>query len=881
MLKNLFLSLLLFLIVDVQIIASEVTINSGWDFIQNNALTIADLDTVTNWKSVNIPHTWNREDPFDEMRGYKQGIGWYQKKLWIPSVDLSNIFLKFEGVNQVAEIFINGSKAGTHMGGYTAFILDISQFVRFDQENQIVARVDNRTVSDVAPLSADFTFFGGIYRDVWLIRKSDVYFELTDLSACGVYLSTPQVSAEKATLNIRARINTTDLINKPFKVIARVYNPENKLVKYKVLHTGRMVGARIEVDENLSIHQPALWSVDQPALYKVNLSIEEARTGSLLDQVMINTGFRWVSMDENRTFYLNGKPLKLIGVNRHQDFPGLGNALTNPLHVSDMERIKEMGSNFIRLAHYPQDQAVLNACDRLGLLVWEEIPVVNYITVSKGFTSSSINMMKEMIRQHFNHPSVIMWGLMNEVLLQLDAGLKQNSHLSRTEYLQAVQQLAIDLNQVAKLEDTARWTTIAHHLNEALYQEAGLNELTDVVGWNIYYGWYSAESKRAGEFLDRFHQQHPSKGIIVSEYGADAVRNLHAVNPQRFDFSCEWQTALHASYFKQVSARPHVMGATAWAFADFSSEGRKDAVPGMNNKGLLNYDRSPKDSYLFYQAALSKEPYLEIGSRDWTSRAGFASEKEFLLEPVYIFSNSEEIELWLNEESLGTIRVEDFYVKAMVPFKEGRNFLKVTTKDGLHKESCFQAIVYPSNFKNLLPSQINISMNLGANFHWIDPVSSQIWIPERAYQEGSVGFVDGKQLLTWNGFRVGTDVRINGTNNEPLYQTHRDSISEFRADLPPGWYEVTMHLAEIYSSGVREKLAYNLGAEDNREVSMVANRRFKVLANNMEMFTVDGLKDFTAKEYRFKVRVMKTGLIIQFQALKGSPVLSALSIRGL
>ena len=296
-----------------------------------------------------------------------------------------------------------------------------------------------------------------------------------------------------------------------------------------------------------------------------------------------------------------------------------------------------MGANFIRIAHYPQDPAILEACDALGILAWEEIPLVNYITVSEDFNQNSKTMLREMIRQHYNHSSVIMWGFMNEILLRDNKGLKANPSLNKDEYYKKVNELAVDLNNLCKIEDPNRFTTIAHHGNYDKYEEAGLNSITDIVGWNLYFGWYGADFSRLGKFLDDFHTKHPTKGIIIAEYGAGSDPRIHAITPKRFDFSEEWQVLYHQSYYEQFKVRNHVMGAAIWNFVDFGSEGRGDAVPRINSKGVLTTDRTPKDSYLFYQTSLSKEKLIAIGDVFWRNRTGFSSDNT-LKQPVHIYS---------------------------------------------------------------------------------------------------------------------------------------------------------------------------------------------------------------------------------------------------
>jgi beta-galactosidase len=871
---------LIFLMVLSKAFSQTYTINSEWGFLQDDAPEVTEVIQSDGWKKINLPHTWNRDDVIDDERGYKQGVGWYRKNMVLKSGDKNNLFVKFEGVNQVAEVFINGEKAGEHAGGYTAFVVDITPFVNFDNDNEILVKVDNSYNPDIPPLSADFTFFGGIYRDVWLIRKGDVHFDLLDKSTKGIYLSTPEVSSSKSLLKTTANLRNVANEKHDLEYGIKVFDPNNKLIATEQETVRIKKGKTESVEISFEINAPELWSPATPQLYGIEFSLYNS-DGSLADQTMFRKGFRWVEMNENRGLLLNGEPVKLIGANRHQDFEGLGNALPDELHRKDIQLLKDMGANFIRIAHYPQDPAILEACDELGLLVWEEIPIVNYITVSEGFKIVSETMLTEMIRQHYNHTSIIMWGFMNEVLLQLNKGLERNPQFEREVYLQKVNELTKALHKLAKQEDSSRWTAIAHHANYDVYEEAGLNDVTDIVGWNLYNGWYSGNMAGAGNFLDQFHADHPDKGIIIAEYGGGSDPRIRALEPRRFDFSIEWQTAIHVSYYQQMVDRPHVMGGAIWNYADFSSEGRKDAVPQINSKGIVNYDRSFKDSYLYYQAALSNVPYLKIGSLDWLSREGFANERGRLNHPVFIFTNADKIEVLLNSESLGTFDVDNFHLKIMVPFEDGKNSLLVKTEDNMSNEASFDVNIYPSDLRVLPPEEIDISMNVGAHFYFTDDVTGKIWLPERPYRKGGIGFVDGTKLMTWGGIRVGTDVRIHGSGNEPVYQTHRDSISSFRADVPDGWYEVTLSFAEIYSEEIREKLANNLGA-DSDELYMHVERAFEVKVNGNDILTVANLEDFRATDYKFRVKATRNkGLEFEFDAMRSSAFISAVSIRGL
>ncbi|HEY9448097.1 MAG TPA: glycoside hydrolase family 2 TIM barrel-domain containing protein, partial [Gemmatimonadaceae bacterium] len=299
-------------------------------------------------------------------------------------------------------------------------------------------------------------------------------------------------------------------------------------------------------------------------------------------------------------FFLNGEKLTLRGTNRHQDFEGKGSALSNAQHLRDMRLIKEMGANFVRLAHYPQDPAVLEAADRLGLLVWEEIPVVNYITASPDFTANATAMLRDMIRQHYDHPSVILWGIMNEPLLFGGKGSRVRVHTD-SAYVRAVRALAETLNAVAHAEDSTRLTVMAIHESED-YDRWGLAGVTDVLGVNLYKGWYSGEFADFGALLDERHRAYPKQVVLVSEYGAGSDQRLNSLEPERFDFTGNWARLFHESHIRQIAERPWLAGTAIWNEFDFSQPNKGYSIPNRNQKGMLTWDRRPKDVYYLYAA---------------------------------------------------------------------------------------------------------------------------------------------------------------------------------------------------------------------------------------------------------------------------------------
>ncbi len=823
------------------------TINDNWKFSENNPAGMEKREVSgVDWKTVNLPHTWNTVDAFDDTPDYRRGASWYRKELRLNS-NLKNkrIFLYFEGANQTAEVYVNEKLAGRHVGGYSAFSFDVSEFVKFDEPNTLAVKVDNSFNADIPPLTADFTFYGGIYRDVWLIATEPVHVKVTDFASTGVEIRTPDLTEKSGAVNIRGTVVNTSKNSRTVEVVNSVFDAEGKeivSVNSKLQIMPETDGSFVQTTK--AVPNPKLWSPENPYLYSVKTRVLE--NGQLQDEITNPLGFRWFSIDGEKGFYLNGKPVKLRGANRHQDYKGLGNAVPDSIHIRDMELMKSAGYNFVRLAHYPQDPAVLQAADRLGLMIWEETPIVNYITISEAFNENSSRMLKEMIRQHRNHPSVIMWGYMNEIYLRVP---KENEANIKKETVK----LARALNQLAKQEDPTRPTTIAFHGAE-VYNTEGLGDIADITGWNLYSGWYSRAFEDFGKFLDEQHARYPKRPLIISEYGGNSDLRLHSLNPRRFDSTTEYQRAFHESYLEQINARPFIAGQAIWNEFDFGAELRGENMPHVNNKGMFTYDRQPKDVHYFYKANYASEPVLHIAASDWKYRAG----TDLSPQTVDVYSNLAEVELFVNGVSLGK-KQPNAIKKATwnVSFRDGVNYLQAQGS----QNNILQTDAAEVHYKLVTLNSDEIAVNVGSNAQFIDE-SKTVWLADAPYKKGGFGFI-GTDVPAKYGSQ--NDRNVLGTEDDPLFQTMQEGITAYRLDVADGTYEVELKFAETKFQKPGERV---FDVKINGQTYL----------EKLDLVKEIGYQAAFAKKFIINA---KGGILVGFAASQGKTVLSAIRVRRL
>ena len=862
------------------------TINDGWKFTKGSPFEaqLTGCDD-SSWETVNIPHTWNDKDADDETPGFYRGPVWYRKQLFIDkSQEGRQAVIYFEGANQEVRFYLNGQFVGEHKGGYTRFCFDITSHLRYGQENLFAIYVNNVYNPNIPPLSADFTFFGGIYRDVYLQFMNPVHIATNDYASSGVYIRTPEVNNSAASVEITTLLTNDMPQATEIRVENIICDADGKEVKKTQAEVKLAAGeTKTDISKKIKIDSPRLWDIDDPYRYMVYTRILDKRKGTLLDEVVNPLGLRWFKFDSEKGFFLNGKGRKLIGTARHQDYFQKGNALRDELHVQDVLLLKEMGGNYLRVSHYPQDPVIMEMCDKLGIVTSVEIPVVNAVTETEEFLHNSVEMAKEMVRQDFNRPSVMIWGSMNEIFLRRP--YTEGKQLE--DYYRFTEKVARALEATIREEDPSRYTMMAYHNMPQYYEDAHLTEIPMIQGWNLYQGWYEPDINEFQRLLDRAHKVYKGKVLMVTEYGPGVDPRVHSYQPERFDFSQEYGLVYHKHYLNEMMKRPFVAGSSLWNLNDFYSESRVDAVPHVNNKGVVGLNREKKDVYWFYKTALSRRPILVIGNREWKSRGGVVNtaQKE-CIQSVPVFSNAEEVELFVNNKSLGKKKIENNYALFDVPFVGGENLLEAVAVTGGNKLRDMLRIQFQlvgSQLKDEAVPFTELNVMLGSPRYFEDRAANVAWIPEQEYKPGSWGFIGGTSYRRQTGFgtMLGSDIDIHGTDMNPIFQTQRVGIKSFKADVPNGEYSVYLHWAELESDKEREALVYNLGADS--EQTFAGNRSFGISINGT---TVSD--DFNvARDYGYARAVIKKfvitvkdgkGVSVDFHKKEGEPILNAIRI---
>lgn len=655
-------SVVLFMLYGMSMFAQrqDILLNNDWNFRFSHQ-----VQKGTGVR-VDLPHTWNAQDALSGKIDYKRGIGNYEKNLFIrPEWKGKRLFIRFEGVNNIADVFINRRHIGEHRGGYGAFIFEITGKVEYGKENSILVRVNNGEQLDIMPLVGDFNFYGGIYRDVHLLITDETCISPLDYASPGVRLIQDSVSHRYAKVRAIVDLSNGSSGNQEVELNVRLLDGQ-RVVKEGTKNVNLSGNEVMQQELTFEIDQPHLWNGRQdPFLYQAEVTL--FRNGQMVDRVTQPLGLRFYRIDPDKGFFLNGKHLPLQGVCRHQDRSEVGNALRPQHHEEDVALMLEMGVNAVRLAHYPQATYFYDLMDKNGIIVWAEIPFVGPGGYNdKGFVdlpafrANGKEQLKELIRQHYNHPSICVWGLFNELTELGD---------NPVEYIKK-------LNVLAHQEDTTRPTTSASN------QMGDLNFITDAIAWNRYDGWYGGTPADLGKWSDRMHKDHPEICIAISEYGAGASiyhqqDSLVKTVPTSWWHPENWQTYYHIENWKTISSRPYVWGSFVWNMFDFGAAHRTEGDrPGINDKGLVTFDRKVrKDAFYFYKANWNREePMLYLTGKRNTVRTQH-------LQTITAFTNLSGAELFVNGKSYGKAIPDSYAILEWknVELEPGENEIKVVS----------------------------------------------------------------------------------------------------------------------------------------------------------------------------------------------------------
>jgi len=617
-----------------------INLNQDWRFIQKNVGLPEAFPS--DWDQIHLPHTWNAVDGHDGNGSYDRGTYWYAKSFATPKQPLAGgkVYVEFPAAGQQAAVYVNGTQAAYHEGGYSAFRADITDLCKDEGENLLVVACSNEYKDSVYPQSADFTFYGGLYRGVNLISVPDVHFDLDYYGGPGLMVTPKPCDCGGAVFEIASWVKGAD---------------ENFTVMYAVLDAdGREVAAAVRPADqpNVSVFVPDAhrWEMDDPYLYTVTAVLQ--RRNEAYDEVSARVGVRSFSCDPDQGFIINGTPTPLRCVSRHQDQMYKGNALTKEDHYKDAQIIKELGANTIRLAHYQHSQDFYDACDELGFAVWAEIPFISVFNKDPQAHENCISQMKELIIQNYNHPSICFWGISNEILI---GGISDKLVENHKE-----------LQKLCKELDPTRLTTIAHVSMTPI--ESPMHGITDIESYNHYFGWYGGRMEDNGPWLDKFHEAHPDICLGVSEYGCEGIITYHGPNPACKDYSEEYQALYHEHMAKVFDERPWIWSTHVWNMFDFGCAARDEGgVAGRNNKGLVTMDRkTKKDSYYVYQAYWSKQPMLHLCGRRYAQRAGETTQ-------IRVYSNQPLVALYRNGELVEVKAADKVFVFDAVALADGFN----------------------------------------------------------------------------------------------------------------------------------------------------------------------------------------------------------------
>ena len=655
---------------------------------------------------VQLPHTWNAFDGQDGGNDYWRGIGTYEIALPDPTPGKKQ-YIELQGANHVATVYCNGRELGTHKGGFSTFRYDLTPAMK--KTGNSLSVVVSNAVSDIYPQTADFTFYGGLYRDVNFIEVAPAHFDLLKHGTEAVFV-TPHCSGK----------TRLDLF--PVGAMGCTLAVELKDAEGNVVGTGT-AAAEDHTHVIIDVKNPHLWNgMEDPYCYTATASI--VREGVVLDAVTVTYGYRSFHVDANTGFWLNGKNVPLHGVSRHQDRQDKGWAISKADHEEDIALIKEVGANTIRLAHYQHDQYFYELCNRTGFALWAEIPFISKFIPSQEAYENTISQMTELVAQNYNHPAIFFWGISNEILIGAD--------------IEPLRKNLRDLAKLAKSMDPSRLTTLAQVSGTPMDSEH--NYITDIVSYNHYFGWYGGDVAHNGPWFDAYHKLNPDIPLGVSEYGVENITHWHSATPMNHDYTEEYANYYHHEMLKTFATRPYLWSTHVWNMFNFAADARDEGgVVGMNNKGLVTYDRKlKKDAFYIYKAYWTSEPMVYVAGRRFADRA--PEERN-----VTVYTNCENVTLIVNGAEVETkAAVDHCVVFENVALADGAN--TVTAKCGDLLDTITLNGVAEHNEAYTLPD-IAAAMAVG---NWFDEVTDNEESDEIVVTEGYYSIEDPFGVLAAN-----------------------------------------------------------------------------------------------------------------------------------
>jgi beta-galactosidase len=775
----------------------SIPLNDGWRFFQGvQAGGEAPGFNDSSWQQVQVPHTWNRMGEYNLTRtaasNNYQGEGWYRLSFTAPQLARGQrAYLQFDGVGSIADVWVNGTKLGRHEGAFSGFRFDVTDAVRPGAANLVAVRADNTkrakgsVTGEIMPIAGDFFINGGIYRNVSLVvTDGPAHIDLMDFGGPGIYAHATDIAPNNARIELLSRLANHARSARPLTLTARVRDAAGTEVA-STQHRVRLARGNGEVRSTINVPNPHLWN-GRADPYMYSITVELADRGKVIDSVTQPLGIRSFRFDANKGFFLNGKHLFLHGVSRHQDRMGKGWALSDADHEEDMALIAEMGANSVRGAHYQHAQKWYELGDRYGMAIWAEIPFVHMSDwgaepPTPKLVANARQQLTELIRQSYNHPSIVTWSVGNEV----NVGARPMQTLTKS------QPLLKNLHDLAKQEDPSRVTTFADCCEDNPVGFPRDTEIlagtTDVIGYNRYYGWYYGNVGMMGPELDRFHKKHPGLPMAVSEYGAGGGTTQHTDNPEGGQLNSqgrphpeEFQAWYHEQTWPQIEARSYLWGSYLWNMFDFPVDGRSEGdTIDMNDKGLVTFDRKrKKDAFYYYKAQWSHEPTVHITGSRYVDR-NYAST------PVRVYSNAPSVRIALNGNDLGTVTCRDaICVLPVARLKPGSN--TITASADFAGKAVSDSVIW-----NAQDVATGLRIDAGA---FSGHVASD------GMRVGSDNFFQGGRPRNAGGgamFGGGAPAApITGPGDPAYYRNYREGSARYAIPVPNGRWKVTIYSME-------------------------------------------------------------------------------------